>query len=303
MIDWEPFSTARTYFKGNLHTHSTVSDGSLEPQEVIKLYKERGYDFLAFTDHEVFSWWYEFDQTDFLILPGIEASGGAPGPYQCHHVVGIGSSLVKEGHLERYDNSGLQGLSGAQTMVDCLEERGYFSIYCHPVWSRQTFSEIADLKRFRAIEVYNHSCYLEDNTGHASYYWDAFLRKGERIWGVATDDSHQRLEDYGGGWVVVNAPSLTVAEIHKALVQGSFYFSNGPVIEAYGVKDGQVYVRCSPVVSIHFVAFERRGRSFHRVGSSLLTEATNTLRGDENYVRIEVVDERGRTAWSNPIFF
>ena len=303
MTNLEPFSTTKKHFKGNLHTHSNISDGRLDPEDVVKLYKARGYDFLAFTDHETYSLWDEFHQTDFLLLPGIEAGGKAPGPYQCHHVVGIGGASIQTEHLQRFDNSKLHGLVGAQTVVDSLEEQGYFTIYCHPVWSRQAFAEIADLKHFQAIEVYNHGCYLEDNTGYATYYWDAFLRQGLRIWGVATDDSHQKTEDYGGGWVVVNAPTLTVEAINQALIQGNFYSSNGPTIEAYGVQDGKVYVRCSPAVSVHFVAFERHGYSFHATDDGLLTEAIHTLHGDEEYVRIEILDERGRTAWSNPIFF
>ena len=299
----ELFSTAQTHFKGNLHTHSTISDGMRDPKEIADAYRKKGFDFLAFTEHYTFTWLQELNQPDFLILPGIEAGCSAPGPYQIHHVVGIGGADIQTEHFQNFDHSQLHGTTGAQTVVDTLQEQGYLSIYCHPVWSRQSFAEIAQLERFQAIEVYNHNCYLEDHTGHASYYWDAFLRQGTRIWAVATDDSHQKAEDFGGGWVVVNAPSLTVEAINQALLQGSFYSSNGPAIEAYGVKDGKVYVRCSPAVSIHFVAFERRGGSFHATGDRLLTEATHTLHGDEKYVRIEVVDERGRTAWSNPIFF
>lgn len=304
MNNFVAFSTAKPHFKGNLHTHSSFSDGKLHPKETVKLYQQRGYHFLAFTDHEMFSWWTEFDQQDFLILPGIEASGKAPGPYQCHHIVGIGNSLVQQEHLEGFENEKYYDLAGAQAIIDYFEEQGYFTIYCHPVWSRQSFSEIADLRNFRAIEVYNHSCHIEDCTGYAPYYWDQFLRKGVRIWGVAADDSHQIYEnDHGGGWVVVNAPELTVDHINLALQQGHFYFSNGPAIEAYGIKDGEVYVRCSPVASIHFITFETRGKSVHADKNGPLTEATHTLKGDEKYVRIEVVDERGRTAWSNPIFF
>ena len=58
---------------------------------------------------------------------------------------------------------------------------------------------------------------------------------------------------------MVSAPSLTINNITDALLAGQFYSSNGPTITDYGVKDGQVYVTCSPVQSIHFVAFERRG--------------------------------------------
>ena len=41
------------YFKTNLHTHSTVSDGKLSPEELKEEYKKRGYSVVAFTDHEV----------------------------------------------------------------------------------------------------------------------------------------------------------------------------------------------------------------------------------------------------------
>lgn len=39
------------WFKGNLHTHTLWSDGDDYPEQVALWYKERGYDFLAFTDH------------------------------------------------------------------------------------------------------------------------------------------------------------------------------------------------------------------------------------------------------------
>ena len=31
------------YFKTNLHTHTTISDGKLSPEEVKELYKSKGY--------------------------------------------------------------------------------------------------------------------------------------------------------------------------------------------------------------------------------------------------------------------
>ncbi len=38
--------------KGNLHAHTTFSDGRRPIREVIGRYRELGYDFLAITDHE-----------------------------------------------------------------------------------------------------------------------------------------------------------------------------------------------------------------------------------------------------------
>ena len=38
--------------KGALHIHTTCSDGELTPQEAADAYEERGFDFIAFTDHD-----------------------------------------------------------------------------------------------------------------------------------------------------------------------------------------------------------------------------------------------------------
>ena len=60
----------KKWYKGNLHTHSTNSDGRLSPEEVIRLYREEDYDFLALTDH-----WFmgeERQEENFLLLSGAE---------------------------------------------------------------------------------------------------------------------------------------------------------------------------------------------------------------------------------------
>ena len=43
-----------TYKKGNLHTHTTWSDGMHTPKETAEHYRSQGYDFLALTDHWVY---------------------------------------------------------------------------------------------------------------------------------------------------------------------------------------------------------------------------------------------------------
>lgn len=47
-----PAAEAR-WWKGNLHTHSLWSDGDDYPEMIAAWYKERGYHFLAFTEHNV----------------------------------------------------------------------------------------------------------------------------------------------------------------------------------------------------------------------------------------------------------
>src|SRR3989454_5787131 len=40
------------WLRGNLHAHTTYSDGVKTPQDLLAEYEALGYDFLAITDHE-----------------------------------------------------------------------------------------------------------------------------------------------------------------------------------------------------------------------------------------------------------
>ena len=42
-----------SFYKANLHCHTTVSDGCMTPEEVKKHYKEMGFYIIAFTDLDV----------------------------------------------------------------------------------------------------------------------------------------------------------------------------------------------------------------------------------------------------------
>ena len=72
---------AMPLLKGNLHTHTVLSDGTLSPEAVLAAYRERGYDFLAFTDHSSLlgpggerAYWARLPAStpDFVVLLGIE---------------------------------------------------------------------------------------------------------------------------------------------------------------------------------------------------------------------------------------
>ena len=51
MKNLNSFGMSGKWFKGNLHLHSTNSDGRLSPEEAAKRYKEKGWNFIAFTEH------------------------------------------------------------------------------------------------------------------------------------------------------------------------------------------------------------------------------------------------------------
>src|SRR5882672_1456491 len=41
------------WYRGNTHTHTLNSDGDSTPDDVVKWYREHGYEFLVLTDHNV----------------------------------------------------------------------------------------------------------------------------------------------------------------------------------------------------------------------------------------------------------
>ncbi|MGH3501989.1 MAG: PHP domain-containing protein [Nocardioidaceae bacterium] len=62
----------------DLHTHSTASDGTLTPTEVVTLAGEAGLDVLALTDHDSAAGWAEASsrarETGLTLVPGMEIS-------------------------------------------------------------------------------------------------------------------------------------------------------------------------------------------------------------------------------------
>ncbi len=70
--------------RGDLHTHSTFSDGVLTPTELIELAYRRGVRVMALTDHDTTDGLPEAFEAaarhpDFTLIPGIEMSTDVPG--------------------------------------------------------------------------------------------------------------------------------------------------------------------------------------------------------------------------------
>ena len=83
-------------YKGNLHMHTTLSDGALTPEEAVLKYKKAGYDFLALTDH-----WVQSENgymSGVTMLSGCEYDFGRNTVEGVYHVVGIGFESDPESH-------------------------------------------------------------------------------------------------------------------------------------------------------------------------------------------------------------
>lgn len=319
------YSKEGNWYKGNIHCHTTDSDGMLTPDEVVRLYKDAGYQFLAISDHNIFSdYRSRFDCEDFIILPAMEASAvlyrdeNKKALLKVHHIHGIlgNKQMQKEAekglftHLQRYPEweyfGNWDGAEVAQKLQDELVARGCLTIYNHPVWSRVREDEFIHTKGLTALEIYNYGTVNESATGYDALRWDVMLQNGSRIYATASDDNHNReVEDSLGGYIVVKAEELSHEAVIQAILTGNYYSSSGPAIHDWGIKDGVAYVKCSSVSRVNFMAGNHVNAGLSvlsETGGDELTYAEFPLRGDEAYVRVECVDQYGKTAWSNPIF-
>lgn len=312
-------------YKGNLHAHSTNSDGRLTPAEVVADFRAHGYQFLCLSEHDVFTdLSEEFDGEDFIVLPGIEASAylfaddscDRHARMRCHHMHGIlgtnemvAAAPARFEHMERLEpivrHGSWDGLSVARTLRDELASRGCIVMYNHPIWSRIEPEDVLGLDGIFGIEVFNYDTVNEGGDGADTVYWDLLLRRGVAVGGIASDDSHHVVDfdDVFGGWVVVCAESLTRDAIVRALMAGEYYSSSGPAIEGFGVREGVLWVDCSPCERVTMVAGGPIGgnRTVIAPDGHAIEHAEFTLSGHETYVRLECADASGKTAWSNAL--
>ena len=87
-----PFSLSTddgyTWLKGNLHSHTTNSDGKAAPQERLDGYVGQGYDFLCLSDHHKITFIDTVQApSDFVLIQGAELHPDNPFGGQRHHFV------------------------------------------------------------------------------------------------------------------------------------------------------------------------------------------------------------------------
>lgn len=320
------------WYRGNTHVHTSNSDGNGTPADVVRWYREHGYNFLVITDHE-----YITDPAPlnarygsagtFLVIRGQEitqqlADSSHPGGPRQAHVTAIGVSQV----VRPMGEGGIaHDVTLAETYVHALagiRAGGGIAVINHPNfrWSVQP-ADMMHLPDSTLFEVWNGQPRINnlggsDGAGHTSLsteaLWDTLLTRGVLLYGVASDDAHDfRPEAFenpeathpGGGWVMVRADTLTPEAIIAALRTGHFYASTGVTLADYSANAHEIRVVIKrPPIRRDDRRFVTR---FIGSGGRVLAEvpgmvARYEIKGDEGYVRATVTDSNGRRAWMQP---
>lgn len=324
-----------SFYKANLHCHSTVSDGKLTPAEIKDAYMAQGYSVVAYTDHDIMIPHDELSDENFLALHGYEMESGdqtldAKHRKTCHvcliamkpdnltqvcyhrtkYMIGHGEEYR---HLARFDES--QPDFEREYTHACINEiiktgrkNGFFVTYNHPAWSLEDRRDYGGYKGMHAMEICNYSsCTL----GFAEYnpaVYDDMLRMGKRIFCIGTDDNHDKYPvghpkcDSFGAFTVIKAPSLAYTDITDALAAGHFYASQAPQIKELYFEDGKLFVKTSACENITMTTGTRKARNLAREKGKTLTHGVFDVAEDDIYVRITVRDKEGKYANTNAYF-
>ena len=210
------------WYKGELHAHSTESDGKHPVDTVIRAALDTGLDFFSLTDHYTVSQWRK-------LMPHLEAP----------------MALIRSCEVtSHHGHANLQGMTEWVNLfvdtpewtmndaADAIHEQGGLFCVNHPFsgtlgWRTFDF----DWAKADLLEIY-HNLEGAANVLHLPL-WDRQLSHGHRIVGVGAIDSHDPFDGlHRLGQVVtwVYADELSEKGIIAGLRRGRVYVSRGPAL-------------------------------------------------------------------------
>jgi predicted metal-dependent phosphoesterase TrpH len=304
------------FFKGNLHTHSTLSDGRLSPEETCRRYREAGYDFLCLSDHLVGVYGYPvadtraFRTNAFTTILGAEVHTGAMANGEIWHLLAVGLPTDFE-RPRAPDFAPAPGAETAAALAARCRDAGAFVAVAHPQWSGLTLADARGIEAAHAVEIYNHGCHVESDRADGTAIFDLLLSEGRRLTAIATDDAHFIGPDHFGGWVMVRADANEPEALLAALKEGRFYATQGPDLRGIAREGDALRVACSPVERVMVLGpgsaatVVRREDFAERADGPDGTDVARLPLGRmarAPWLRVVAADAQGRRVWSNPLW-
>ncbi len=310
------------WLRGEMHCHTLHSDGDSEPQDVVRLARERGLDFLAITDHNSLSCQRVLEtMTDpgLILIRGIEVT-------------------TFKGHFNAWGIADWVDfrVTEPEHMVAAIgfaKEHGALTACNHPKPFGPPW-DYADVEDYDCIEVWNGP--WQANNESSLKFWTERLAQGKRI--VATGGSdwhdHEQLQRTpprapGVPTLWVNVPETpSAATILAAIRRGHVALADEPngalldftAIVVTGkveltVRGGDI-LRCAPdsVLSAQVHCQRGAGHTLQLLDQNGVLFTQRVAEADEIvtvqlncasslYVRAELRDDDGNVkALTNPIY-
>lgn len=282
-VNW---STAGRH-KANFHTHTTNSDGSNSPSEMIQEYVNKGYTVLAITDHNKATWPTEvissFNQ--ITMIQGNELSRH----YHCNSLFSL---------FETNSSDIWQSLNGVRDVDGLIQIN-------HPGRNGEKASWyiplINEFDNAYSLEVYNGTDrYPEDRE-----LWDELLitlMPSRNLWATGNDDAHS-VTHVGFSYQVLLTPSgkRDRNSVRECLESGEYYVCHDPkrtgnCIPLNSLTISETEICISANCSEYQVVWISCGKEVHQ-GKTLSLSNPNLSR----YVRAVITGHNGEKTLTQPI--
>ena len=306
------------WLRGNIHPHTSESDGDSDAKSVVSWYRKHNYDFLVLTDHNHLTILnYEKGRRKFkkpLMIPGEEVTAKIQEGSVPIHINGIGISRV----VEPIDAEGI--IPTIQANVDAIIEAGGIASINHPNYKwALTKTDLSQVVGASLLEIHGPAvCNDAGAPGYqsAEQIWDSVLSTGRVIFGVAVDDAHH-YHDFdlkklnpGRGWVMVRTKYINAEAIIDSLASGNFYSSTGVYLKELETSPSIISLTIEQQYLEYYSTDSRKPiyiTSFYGRKGQLLKEvvgiqASYKPSGNEQYVRATVNSSSGFKAWTQPVF-
>ena len=290
------------WLKGNLHTHTTNSDGLVEPQARLDQYAAKGYDFLCLSDHHRITRAETVSAPDdFVLVQGAELHPENPFGGRVYHLL----------CLDIHEDMDAEAMA-PQAVIDNVNAQGGCVWLAHPHFCAiNVLRDVMPLNGFAGIEVFNTGTRCAGR-GEGSIHWDDWTDLSDRlIPALANDDAHKTESanyDTYEGWTMVRVKDRTVAGVMQAIKAGASYATTGPQFDDITVRwiddgsDGngsfEATIQSSEVVRVLAVT-NHIGAEYTELGQTF-DRCTFELRADNQWVRFEIIAPNDTRAWSNP---
>ena len=255
------------WYRGNLHAHTSRSDGNAAPEAVAAWYRANGYHFLAISDHDMApdaGQQAALESTfnapgRFLVLAGEEISN-AVGPLSVHvNAVNVAATIppARAAGVEAAVAANHAAIDGQSRG----EGRDILAQLNHPNFTYSITAEhLMRLPGTAFFEVYNGHP-LSHNPGDGLHMsteslWDVALAWRLDVLGLpllyatAADDSHQYQAGGdavpGRGWIQVLSGSLAPGALFDAMRAGRFYASTGVALKRIVATGDRLEVEVDP---------------------------------------------------------
>jgi hypothetical protein len=241
-INWETVN----YYDANLHTHTTLSDGSYDPHQAIDKYHELDYNILALTDHDVHHHdvkpkslypWTELNDIYFQIKdelhPRYDTTFAARAneewqnrdPDELGMLSVQGSELSAGHHIGSYLNDYAGADSDEHTSFSEVGDRDGLAMFFHPGrYDRDAGWYVEFYQTYPHVigqEIYNQV----DRYPVDRQKWDQILHQlmpDRPVWGFANDDTHGT-NHFGRNRNVFLISDLSVENVRTAMAEGHLY--------------------------------------------------------------------------------